>query len=217
MAGQITLLQQQKNNPERVSVFLDGEFAFGVPVDAALRLAKGQFLSDAEIEALQTDDEHERAYQSALHFLGTRPRSSAEVQRNLHGKGYSEEAIAAALARLLEHGYLNDEEFARYWLDNRNRFRPRSAKAIRYELRRKGVERDAIEAALEELDEDAAAWDAAAAKLDRWRDLPQDEFEQKLGAFLARRGFSYETARRAVSRAWRTIQAGEPPSESSDL
>lgn len=209
MAGQITSLQQQKNNSERVSVFIEGEFAFGVTLDAALHLAKGQFLSDAEIAALQTDDEHERAYQSALHFLGARPRSSAEVRRNLHDKGFDDELIAAAIARLLEHGYLNDAEFARYWLDNRNRFRPRSAKAIRYELRQKGVDRDAIESALEELDEDAAAWDAAASKLERFRDLPQEEFERKLGGFLARRGFDFQTTRRTVQRAWRTLQSGE--------
>ena len=209
MAGQITSLQQQKNNQERVSVFLDGEFAFGVTLDAALHLAKGQYLSDEEIAALKADDEHERAYQSALHFLGARPRSSAEVQRNLREKGFDDELIAASIARLLEHGYLNDEEFARYWLDNRSRFRPRSAKAIRYELRQKGVERDAIESALEELDEDAAAWDAAASKLARLRDLPRDEFEQKLGGFLARRGFSYETSRRVVQRAWQAVQADD--------
>ena len=209
MAGQITSLQQQKNNPERVSVFIDGEFAFGVTVDAALHLAKGQHLSDAEIAALRDDDEHDRAYQSALHFLGARPRSSAEVQRNLRDKGFGDEVIAAAIARLGEHGYLNDEEFAKYWLDNRSRFRPRSAKAIRYELRQKGVERDAIEAAVEALDEDAAASDAAAAKIDRLRDQPQEEFERKLGAFLARRGFSFETARRTVARAWQSVQTGE--------
>ena len=212
MAGHITSLQQQKNNQERVSVFIDGEYAFGVTLDAALHLAKGQYLSDEEIAALKVGDEHERAWQSALHFLGARPRSSAEVQRNLHEKGYSEEAVAAALARLVEHHYLDDEEFARYWLDNRNRFRPRSAKAIRYELRQKGVERDAIESALEDLDEDAAAWDAAAPKLARLADLPQEEFEHKLSGFLARRGFGFDTTRRTVARAWRAVQEGEPPS-----
>jgi regulatory protein len=209
MAGHITSLQQQKNNAERVSVFLDGEFAFGVTLDAALHLTKGQFLSDADIAALQDHDEHERAYQSALHFLGSRPRSSAEVRRNLNEKGFGEEVIAGVVARLLEHRYLDDEEFARYWLDNRNRFRPRSAKAVRYELRQKGVDRDSIEAALEGMDEDEAAWAAAESKLDRWRDLPEDEFIHKLSGFLARRGFGFDTVRRTVQRAWRSIQAGE--------
>jgi regulatory protein len=202
-------MQQQKNNPERVSVFIDGEFAFGVSLDTAVHLAKGQFLSDADIAALQNNDEHDRAYQSALHFLGSRPRSTVEVQRNLQEKGFDEEAIAAAIARLVEHHYLDDEEFARYWLENRSRFRPRSAKAIRYELRQKGVDREAIDAALEGMDEDDAAWDAAASKLDRWRNLPEDEFERKLSGFLARRGFSFATVRRTVQRAWKTIQEPE--------
>ena len=209
MAGTISQLQQQKNNSERVSVFIDGEFAFGVSIDAALHLAKGQFLSDADISALQSDDEHDRAYQSALHFLGARPRSTVEVQRNLQEKGFDEEAVAAAIARLVEHHYLDDEEFARYWLENRNRFRPRSAKAIRYELRQKGVDREAIESALEGIDEDEAAWDAATSKLDRWRTLPQDEFERKLSGFLARRGFGFATVRRTVQRAWKAVQEPE--------
>ena len=209
MAGTISSLQQQKNNQERVSVFIDGEFAFGVSLDTAVRLAKGQYLSDADIAALQTDDEHDRAYQSALHYLGSRPRSTTEVQRNLHEKGFGDEAVAAAIARLVEHHYLDDEEFARYWLENRNRFRPRSAKAIRYELRQKGVDSDAIDSALEGMDEDDAAWDAAASKLDRWRNLPEDEFERKLSGFLARRGFGFSTVRRTVQRAWKTVQESE--------
>jgi regulatory protein len=209
MAGTISQMQQQKNNLERVSVFIDGEFAFGVSIDAAARLAKGQFLSDADIAALLTNDEHDRAYQSALHFLGSRPRSMAEVQRNLQEKGFDEDSVAATIARLVEHHYLNDEEFARYWLENRSRFRPRSAKAIRYELRQKGVDREAIEAALEGMDEDDAAWDAAVSKLDRWRNLPEDEFQHKLSGFLARRGFSFDTVRRTVQRAWMTIQEAD--------
>ncbi len=115
------------------------------------------------------------------------------------------QSAASAIARLVEHHYLDDEEFARYWLENRNRFRPRSAKAIRYELRQKGVDREAIEAALEGMDEDDAAWDAATSKLDRWRNLPEDEFEHKLSGFLARRGFGFATVRRTVQRAWRKL------------
>lgn len=209
MAGTITLLQQQKNNPERVSVFLDGEYVFGVTLDAALHLAKGQYLSDEDIANLQESDDLDRAYQSALHYLGSRPRSTTEVQRNLQEKGFGEEQIATAIERLLEHHYLDDEEFARYWLDNRSRFRPRSARAIRYELRQKGVESAAIDAALEGMNEDDAAWDAAVGKLDRWRNLPEDEFERKLSSFLARRGFDFAAVRRIVRRAWQSIQSTE--------
>lgn len=209
MTGQITGLKQQKKNPERVSVFLDGEFAFGVSIDVAARLRKGQALSDAEIEGLKEGDEHERCYQSALHYLGNRPRSVSEVERNLREKEFPPAVIAATLQRLAENHYLDDEEFARYWLENRSRFRPRSALAIRQELRQKGVDREAIDAALADMDDDAAAWDAALTKLDRLRNLPEDEFAQKLTAFLARRGFDYQTARRTVQRARDYLQESE--------
>ena len=59
------------------------------------------------------------------------------------------------------------------------------------------------------MDEDDAAWDAAASKLDRWRNLPEDEFERKLSGFLARRGFGYATIRRTVQRAWKAVQEPE--------
>ncbi|MCS6827972.1 MAG: hypothetical protein NZ553_15270, partial [Caldilinea sp.] len=100
MAGIITRLQVQKNNPQRVNVFLDGEFAFGVTLDVAASLRKGQRLSDAEIAALRSQDAVEKAYQAALRFLAARPRSRADVERWVAAKGHAPEAIASALERL---------------------------------------------------------------------------------------------------------------------
>lgn len=202
MAGVITTLKVQKNNAERVSVFLDGEYAFGVTLDVATQLRKGQHLDDAAIAALRTQDDIDKAVQAALHFLAARPRSRAEVERRLTTKGHAPEAIDAALARLEERTYVDDEAFAAYWVDNRNRFRPRSAAALRYELRQKGVDNAAIEAATEEMDEEAAAWSAVEGRLGRWQTLEKDEFEQKAISFLARRGFSFSISRQTARRAW---------------
>ena len=71
------------------------------------------------------------------------------------------------------------------------------------------MNRESVEATREEYSVESAARDAAAIKLQRFRALPQGEFEQKLSAFLARRGFNFETTRRTVQRAWQAIQAGE--------
>lgn len=207
MAGIITRLQVQKKNPQRVNVFLDGEFAFGVALDVAASLRKGQHLSDAEIAALRSQDEVERAYQAALRFLAARPRSRAEVERRLAEKGHAAEAIASALERLAAHGYVDDASFATYWVENRSRFRPRSAAAIRYELRQKGVDAETIRAALSELDEEEAAWAAVAQRLERWRGLTKEQLTQKIMNYLARRGFGYETAQRTVHRVWEQLQS----------
>lgn len=211
MAGVITTLKVQKNNQERVSVFLDGEYTFGVTLDVAARLHKGQHLSDAEIDGLRTQDDVDKAYQAALHFLATRPRSRAEVERRLEHKGHAPEAIAAALSRLEQRDYVDDDAFATYWVDNRNRFRPRSAAALRYELRQKGVDAESIQAATEELDEVAAAWTAVENKLNRWQELAEEELEQKIITFLARRGFNFAIARQAARRAWRELHPTDEP------
>lgn len=200
--GTVTALQIQKHNKERVNVFLDGEYAFGVSLSIAMTLKKGQRLSAAQVDALKEDDEGEVAFQRALRYLGIRPRSSMEITLYLKRKEYDDALVENVVRRLHEKGYLNDEAFAQYWVENRNRFRPRGAQALRQELRQKGVERETINATLEEQDEDGAAWVALEGKIGRWGDLEKMEFEQKVMGFLARRGFRFDVCRRAAARSW---------------
>lgn len=208
-SGMITLLQMQKRNKERVNVFLDGEYAFAVGLNVATTLKKGQRLSVAEIDALKQDGEVDLAFQRAVRYLGMRPRSSAEIVTYLKRKEYDDEIVEVVVRRLHERGYLDDEAFARFWVDNRNRFRPRGAQALRYELRQKGVERETIDTTLEEQDEDGAAWAAVESKIGRWNDLDKIEFEQKLMSFLARRGFRFDVCRRAAATAWAQLHEDE--------
>ena len=197
----ITRLQIQKNNKERVNVFLDDEYAFAVALDIAVELRKGQELDAADVARLRDADTLTQAYQRAVRYLGSRPRSQAEIERYLRGKEYDDGVIAATVERLLAQGYLDDAAFAQYWRENRDRFRPRSAAALRAELRQKGVDRADVDEALDGLDEEAAAWAAVASKLPRLQTLPADEFNQKVSAFLARRGFGYATIRAVCRRA----------------
>jgi regulatory protein len=210
MSKIITALEVQKKNKERVNVFLDGEFAFGLNLVAAAQLKKGQVLDAAEVEALRQADEQHIAYQRALHLLGFRPRSEAEVRHYLRGKAYSDEVIDTVVQRLQQEEYLDDRSFSEFWVENREQFRPRSARALRYELRQKGVDRSVIDAAVAAVDEDAAAWAAVEPKLARWQELDQTDVDRKISGFLARRGFSYEIVRRISRRAWAELdKSGE--------
>lgn len=203
----ITALQMQKHNKERVSVFLDDEYAFSVGLAAAMQLRKGQKLTPAQIAVLQEEGVEDLAFQRAVRYLGMRPRSVAEVESYLQEKGYLEATVTAVLEKLRSHQYLDDEAFARFWIDNRNRFRPRGTPALRQELRQKGLERETIDAALDEQDDEQAAWVAAETKLDRWADLDKEEFDKKLMGHLARRGFSYAICRATTRRAWDQLHA----------
>lgn len=209
MAGIITALTIQKRNKERVNVFIDGQFALAVTALAAMTLKKGQYLGDAEIEQLKDTDELDKAYNSAIRFLGFRQRSQAEIERYLHDKGYAPEVVAPIVARLRDQQYLDDEAFARFWLENRERFRPRGRQALRYELHQKGLDPAVIETALDDLDEAESAWAAIEGKFYRWKNLDEQDFKQKVLGFLSRRGFNYETASQAANRAWTSLDVSE--------
>ncbi len=204
MAGVITALTVQQRNKERVNVLVDGEFALAVTAVAAAALRRGQYLSDAEIEKFKQEDQRDKAYNRAVRFLGFRVRSQAEMERYLRDKGYPADVVAETIDRLARQEYLNDEEFARLWLDNRERFRPRGQQALRYELRQKGLAAEVIEAAVANIDEDELAWAAVASKLHRWQNLDEPELRQKIMGFLSRRGFNYEVIQRVVRRALQT-------------
>lgn len=205
MGGTITALKTQKRNKERVSVYLDGEFAFGLPLMKAAYLQKGQVLSDEEIDELRAADEKQRAYESALRFLSYRPRSRAEVEERLEEKDVPRAVAEYVVERLQEEGYLDDDEFARFWVQNRESFKPRGLRALQYELRRKGLDDETIERAVSELDEEESAWRAVENRLPRWADLPERELRTRIGGYLARRGFSYDTIGSVFSRAQRFL------------
>jgi regulatory protein len=201
MAGTITDLKFQRHDKERVNVFLDGEYAFGLDALIAASLRKGQVLSDKDIVALKVEDDRSQAFERALRFLSYRPRSQSEVERYLRDKAIPEDVITDVIARLEQAKYLDDEEFARFWLDNRERFRPRSQRALRYELRQKGVSDEIIAQVLEKIDDEASAWRAVEGRLSRWVNLPGDEFRQKVVGYLSRRGFDYSTISLTVEKA----------------
>ncbi|MFN8457571.1 MAG: RecX family transcriptional regulator [Anaerolineae bacterium] len=209
MAGIITALKIQARNKERVNVFVDDQFAFAVTAVAAAALKKGQYLSDAEIEEFKSGDQLDKAYDQAIRYLGFRPRSQAEVERYLHEKDYPANVIVHTLERLRQQQYVDDQAFAQFWLENRERFKPRGRQALRYELRQKGLESDLIDEALTGLDEEESAWAAAESKLPRWRTLDEPAFKQKVMAFLNRRGFTYEVASQTAQRAWNSLDSAE--------
>jgi regulatory protein len=209
MAGRITRLAFQKHTADRVNVYLDGQYAFALPSLDAARLRVGEFLDDAAIAALQSQDERQKAYDRALRFLSFRPRSQAEVRRNLLAAGLEAELVEATLARLTEHGYLDDAEFARFWVENRQQFRPEGSQALRGELRQRGVAADTIEAALADLDPTTGAYEAAHPRAVRLAALARTDpasFRRKLGDFLLRRGFEYEVVKDTVARLLREMQ-----------
>jgi regulatory protein len=208
--NKITAIKVQKKNPNRVSVFLDGEFAFGLSRIVAAWLHIGQELSVEKIASLQAEDTREIAYQQALKFLNFRQRSQAEVERNLKDHQFPEEIVAGVIDRLQNNGLLDDSHFAQAWVENRSEFRPRGKNLLRLELRQRGLQDEVIESAILNIDEGELAYQAGLKQARKLRDLEWNQFRQKMYGFLSRRGFDYEYISPVIERIWQEIMSDQP-------
>lgn len=216
MDREITAIKAQKRNPQRVSIYLDGEFAFGLSRFVAAWLKPGRKLSEAEIEKLQHEDTYEVALQKAMQFINHRPRSIEETRRRLKEKGFDDLVIDSTLRKLIDQHWLDDLDFSRQWIENRNTFRPRSDRLLSFELRQKGVADDVIAQALDQYggDENELAYQAGIKKAKQCRQETRLDFLKKVGGYLGRRGFHYGIVKPTVERLWQEF--GLPAQERLD-
>ncbi len=198
--GQVTAIEVQKRDKERANIYIDGEYAFSLALIDAARLRKGQQLAPSEIAELQHADAIHKAVDRAVRFLSYRPRSTHEVRTNLAKHDTPDEVIDLAVERLITLGYLDDQAFARFWVENRTTFKPMSPRALRYELRQKGVSDAVIATAIEPVDPQETAYAAAHDRARRLRGATQAAFRHKLNGFLQRRGFNYGVSREVIDR-----------------
>ena len=215
MTGVITALKRQSNNRNRLNVHLDGEYSFSLAGVLANGLKVGQVLSDDHIASLKQRDSEEAAYRRALRLISRRPRSEHELGINFNRNQVPDAVQAAVFTRLREAHLVDDWAFAEAWVENRREFRPRSAKALRVELRKKGVPQEAIEAALEDYRDEDAAYKAARKAARRWKNSDYEEFHKRVGAYLSRRGFNHTTISPVVERVWRETTGVQDESEVS--
>ena len=203
--GAVTRLAQQKKDLDRVSVFIDDAFAFGLAVDLVIEagLHKGQALSAEQQRELLVRQEVFAAKASALAGLANRARTTKEIRDALTRKGFAEPIVEDTVADLERLGLVDDAAYARAFARGRFSGRGYGPSRLRQDLMRKGVAREAIDQALAELTEaedlGEAARDQAARK---WRTLSSEDDlrkrKKKTMDYLVRRGFGFEQARAAV-------------------
>ena len=202
----------RKHLGQRVNVFVDEKFAFALDIRLVekYKLARDLVITPELRSQLLREDGDAKATNRALHFLGYRARSEAEVRTRLKRDEWPDEVIERVLLRLREQGFLNDENFAEMWVENRSHSRPRGARMLQQELRQKGIERETIEAALP--DDEAELQNAIFAlqkqlrsKERAWQNLDERERRDKAIQFLMRRGFNYSSAK----TAWTQVQEEE--------
>lgn len=190
--------QKRKN---RVNVYLEGKFAFGLPLETAIKhgLKTNQKISQEKVEELIGENELDRVFNLAHRFLSYRPRSEREMSDYLAKKKIGEETTRLVMRKLKKQAMINDTAFVRWWAKQREEFRPRGPRMIVSELYQKGVPREIIEEVLpDEIDEKTLAKRALTKVSGRFNKLKREERRAKLSEYLARRGFSWEIIREVV-------------------
>lgn len=142
--------------------------------------------------------EKEKVYNRILRFATIRPRSEKEIKFWFQRKRVYPELAEGVFNRLKSIGLVDDVLFAKWWIDQRLTFRPKSRRALSIELRQKGVEREIISQALEAVNDKSVAATLARGRLARLTHLPVEVRQKKLSDFLARRGFSWDVVKEVL-------------------
>lgn len=188
----ITDIKPQVKREGRYSVFVDGDYAFSLSAEGLLDagFVVGQELSQVNLTEAKKQSQVDKAYNLALAYVARRIRSEGELRDYFRRKDYAPELAEQLLTRLRNLGFVDDEEFARRWVENRRLLKATSAKKLRLELRQKHIPDGIIRQVLEddETDERLLLRELIAKK----RRITRYQDDQKLIAYLARQGFNYE-------------------------
>ncbi|MDI6757649.1 MAG: regulatory protein RecX [Endomicrobiia bacterium] len=143
------------------------------------------------------------AFDYALKLLALRDRTRKEITGRLEKKKYSPEDILAALEKLEEYGYVNDEKFARSYAKSRMAS-GRALRLARLELIKKGIARELADRVSIGLKQTFAEEFKAAQALVR-RKMPRnirgDNTAARLAGLLARRGYSWDVVSKILKAA----------------
>jgi regulatory protein len=205
----ITAITAQLRDKSRVNVSVDGKYRLSLDILqlADLGIRVGKEYTEKELAHLEEESQFGKLYTRTLEYCLVRPRSQREVRDYLYRKtrdsrmknGAMKKGVSVALTervfdRLVQKGYINDEKFAQFWVENRNVRKGSSRRKLASELAAKGVERSVAERFLADSDREDSdeLQKIIAKKRSRYDD------EQKLIAYLARQGFSYDDIRSAL-------------------
>lgn len=195
--NEITKIEIQKKNKDRYSIYLDGEYSFGVYENVLIKygLRKGMKIEEDFLEDVLKKEEQECANNYALRLLNFKMRTSNEIKQRMREKEYSDEIIEKTIDYLYYLNYLDDREYAQKFIKDKSNLKKMGKERIKRELYAKGVDdeiiKEEIENIVDEEDEYETAMELAVKKLETtYRNDDKNARYRKLGGFLQRRGYS---------------------------
>ena len=161
------------------------------------------------LAALDAAERHVLAHEAALRLLSSRSRSETEMRARLAMRGIDPATIEDELVRLRNSGLLDDQKFARAWVEDRKRMAPRGRRMLRYELLGRGIEPESVDVATDGIDDRETALEIARTRARGGALASYDTFLTKVGGFLRRRGFDYALVVEVTRMVW-TEATGSP-------
>ncbi len=197
----ITALKAQLKDQGRVSVFLEGKFAFGLEAETVYKfgLKIGKEYTENEISGWLKESEHQFTFDKVSRFVGLRPRSEKEVRDWFKRKEVPEGLQVLLMEKLKRLQLIDDRAFVKWWIEQRQTFKPRGSRLLTQELQVKGVDRKLIEQELAEVPQETGAIkELAVKKLKTLKRFPKIIQRKKLTDYLLRKGFNYSQIKSAV-------------------
>lgn len=210
----ITGISAQARNPDRVNVSVDGKYRFSLDIFqlAELGVRVGKDYDESALAELENESAYGKLYTKSLEYCMLRPHSSREMRDYLWRKtrvtkyrsrdgemkeraGVSQTIATRVYDRLVEKGYINDEKFARWWVENRNLRKGTSLRKLQAELASKGVASSVVSIVLE----DSERSDVNELKKIVAKKRAKYLDDQKFMQYLARQGFSYDDIKSALA------------------
>ena len=140
------------------------------------------------------------SYNLALKYLAYQPRTILQMENYIKSKGYDDSVVKKVVEILLEKNYLNDEEYAKLYLETKTKYKPKAKFALRYELLQKGINPLFADNALDEYDDYDLAYKALELKMKIWRNIDAKKLKKKVLNFLKYKGFNYEVSLAAFDK-----------------
>lgn len=199
----ITDIQPQAKRENRVSIFIDGNFAFGMEKGdcSFMGLKIGDTLTQERYEYIIDNTVYVKAYQKADRYIGFKMRTEKEVRDKLREEEYSEDIIERVISSMVKYKYIDDENFALLYAKDCRKLKKWGPQRIKMELYKKGVSPTVIDNALEELDITDTDEIISTLLEKRIKNTPIDFKEkQKHFNFLLRRGFNSDDIKRGLEK-----------------
>ncbi|WKZ25214.1 MAG: RecX family transcriptional regulator [bacterium] len=197
----ITSIELQKSK-KRVNIFLDEKFGFGIDLEGFIKfnLKVNQELSNEQISIIKDKSERSKTLNKVLNYATIRPRSEKEIKDYLKRKKVEELIHLYILNKLKKLKLLDDLEFAKWWIDQRQSFSPKSKKVLTNELRVKGVNNQIIKDLLEvsEINEIKIAKNLIESKKYKWERFDKKTKKQKITQYLASKGFGWDVISKCI-------------------